>query len=360
MIERRLVLKTLGAAALAWPSILAADERSQQPFVDAMAYLSTNYSNRLLDEIRESGLHACVVSLGVPSVGGNSGLRRVIGDLRDYQEFIDDHRSHLMMGRTADDVVRAKDTRRIALFFEIENASVLADDVDRVDQFHRLGVRVMQLTHNGRNDIGDGYLEATNAGLSKLGIDVVERMDALGMLVDLAHCGEATSMGAISVGSKPAVISHAACRAIYESPRNKSDELLRSLAGKGGVVGIFQARGYLGATSADSLELYLRHIDHAVDVAGIDHVAVGSDREFRAVPNTAEERRRLGDLLERERSNEDDNSPPTPWPYYVQTLDGPSRTAVLADALKERGRTSDEIDKILGGNLQRLFRDTLK
>lgn len=360
MIERRPVLKALGAAAIGWPSIVAADERSHQPFVDAMAYLSTSYPNRLLDDIRESGLHACVVSLGVPSVSGNSGLRRVTGDMRDYQEFIEDHRSHLMMGRTADDITRAKDTRHIALFFEIENASVLTDDIDRVDQLHRLGVRVMQLTHNGRNDIGDGYLETTNAGLSKFGIDVVERMNALGMLVDLAHCGEATTMGAISVGSKPAIISHAACQTVYESPRNKSDEVLRALAGKGGVVGIFQARGYLGAASADSLELYLRHIDHAVDVAGIDHVGVGSDREFRAVPNTAEERRRLGDLLARERSNEDDNSPPTPWPYYVQALDGPSRMAVLADALQERGRTSSEVDKILGGNLQRLFHDTLK
>lgn len=360
MIERRSVLKTLGAAVLGWPAVVAADERSQQPFVDAMAYLATSYSNRVLTDIRESGLHACVVSLGAPSVSGNSGLRRALGDMRDYQEFIDDHRSHLMMGRTADDVTRAKDSGQIALFFEIENAGVLADDVDRVDQLHRLGVRVMQLTHNGRNDIGDGYLETTNAGLSKFGIDVVERMNALGMLVDLAHCGEATTMGAISVATKPAIISHAACHAIYDSRRNKSDELLRALASKGGVVGIFQARGYLGAPSADSLELYLRHIDHAVDVAGIDHVAIGSDREFRAVPNTAEERRRLSDLLARERSNDDDNGLPTPWPYYVPALDGPARMAVLADALRERGRTSAEVDKILGGNLQRLFHDTLK
>lgn len=360
MIERRSVLRTLGAAALAWPSVVTADEPSGQPYLDAMAHLSTSYSNRLLDEIRDSGLRACIVSIGVPAVAGNSGLRRVIADLRDYDEFIDDHRSHLIAGRTGGDITRAVEGDRIALFFEIENAGVLNEDIERLDQLYRLGVRVMQLTHNGRNDIGDGYLEPTNAGLSKFGIDVVERMNGLGMLVDLSHCGEATAMGAISLASKPVAITHAACRAVYDSPRNKSDALLAALADKGGVVGIFQAHAFLGAPTADSLELYLRHIDHAIDVAGIEHVAIGSDREYRPVPITADERRRVGDLLDRDRSEEEQSGPPSPWPYYVQALDGPKRMEILAEALKERGRTAEEVDKILGGNLQRLLRATLK
>lgn len=360
MIERRRLLKTLGAAALGWPALTRVEARSEQPFIDAMAHLSTSASNRLLDDIRSSGLHACIVPVGMPAVGGNSGLRRALGDIRDYTEFVDDHRSHLFIGHTGEDVARAKDSNRIAVFFEIENAAVLSDEIERLDQLHRLGVRVMQLTHNSRNEVGDGYLESTNAGLSRFGMDVVTRMNELGMLVDLSHCGEATAMGAISVATKPPVITHAACRTVHDSPRNKSDELLKALAARGGVMGIFQTRGYLGASSTDGIELYLRHIEHAIDVAGIDHVGIGSDRELRSIPATAEERRRLGGWLAREQTDEDNATPPTPWPYYVQALDGPKRMETLAEALVDAGRTPAEVDKLLGANFQRVLRATLK
>lgn len=357
-MDRRTVLKTLGASAFAWPS-LATAAGSTQPFVDAMALLTPNSSNRLLDDIRDSGLHACIVPIGAPTAGGNAGLRRATADLREYLEFIDDHKSHLLVGHTAEDIVRAKASHRIAIFFEIENANVLADDLERLEQLHRLGVRVLQLTHNGRNDVGDGYLEDTNAGLSRFGMDVVSRMNEIGLLVDLSHCGEATTMGALSVTTAPAAITHGACRAVHASPRNKSDDVLKALATRGGVIGIAQARTFLGPESADAMDLYIRHIEHAIDVAGIDHVGVGSDRELRAVPVTAEERRRLVALLAREQ-NEDDIALPTPWPYFVQALDGPKRMERLAEELAARGRSSTDIDKLLGGNFQRLLRNTLR
>ena len=154
----------------------------------------------------------------------------------------------------------------------------------------------------------------------------------------------------------PVAITHAGCRAVFDHPRNKSDTALRALADRGGVVGIFQINPYLGPNERNTLHEYLAHINHAIDVAGIDHVGIGSDREHRSIPDTAAERQKLVDELSRLR-------PVTAagfrWPFFLSELNHPRRMETIASELRRRGRTTAQVEKILGGNFYRLFRETI-
>jgi len=144
--------------------------------------------------------------------------------------------------------------------------------------------------------------------------------------------------------------------AVYEHPRNKTDEALRALADRGGVIGIFQINPYLGAKERNTLEDYLRHVDHAVKVAGVDHVGIGSDREYRRIPDTEEEKQKLIAELSRLRPV---SAATFRWPFFIAELNHPRRMETIADGLAKRGYRASDIDKILGLNFSRLFKATI-
>jgi membrane dipeptidase len=243
----------------------------------------------------------------------------------------------------------------IGLIYYTQNATPLEDDAGRLEELHRMGVRIVQLTYNTRNLLGDGCLERTDAGLSRFGLEVVEQLNARRMLVDVSHCGEATTLDGIRFSRAPAVVTHAGCRAVYDHPRNKTDVVLRALAERGGVIGIYQINPYLGPLERNTLDHYMAHVDHAIRVTGIEHVGIGSDREYRAIPDTEEERQKLIDELARLRPV---TAATFRWPFFLAELNHPRRMETIRRAL-ERRRTGAEIDKVLGGNFYRLFRETI-
>jgi membrane dipeptidase len=217
-------------------------------------------------------------------------------------------------------------------------------------------VRIIQLTYNSRNLVGDGCLERTNSGLSNFGIELVARMNDARILVDLSHCGESTTRDGIAFSKRPVAITHTGCKRVFDHPRNKPDDLLKALADKGGVAGIFQINPYVGGHERNTLDDYLAHIDHAVKVAGEDHVGVGSDREHRTIPDTPEEKQKLIDELSRLRPV---TAASFRWPFFISELNHPRRMETIADGLQRRRYTSRQIEKIVGGNWYRLLRDTL-
>jgi membrane dipeptidase len=178
--------------------------------------------------------------------------------------------------RTAADIRQAKESKRLGLIAGFQDATMLEGDLSRVDKFHELGVRIIQLTYNVRNLLADGCLEPGNAGLSNFGRDVVARMNELGILVDLSHCGRRTTLDAIAASKKPAAATHTGCAALVDVPRNKTDEQLKQLADRGGVAGIY-LMPFLRASGQPAAEDFVRHVEHAVRVCGEEHVGVGSD-----------------------------------------------------------------------------------
>ena len=177
-------------------------------------------------------------------------------------------------------------------------------------------------------------------------------MNAVGMLIDTSHAGMQTMADAIAHSRQPIIVSHTCCERVNSHVRNTTDENLTVLADRGGVVGICQIRNFVTPQTRDNLEHYFDHIDHAVKVAGVDHVCIGSDRDHRVMPDTQEEI----DILIRE---EGAQFSPEHWPLYLTGLNGPRRMEAVFDGIVRRGYAEDQVEKIVAGNLYRLYRDVI-
>ena len=351
-------LPLVGTAVWGRPHALMARTASppqEHPLViDGLGEIRLDYEPALLDEIIGSGMRCCVVTAGNPGLYESDAFEDMRREIDAYETHIDRHPTRLSRVRSVADIDRAARERTIGLVYYPQNATPLGRDPARVDLLWDMGVRIMQLTYNHRNLVGDGSAERTNAGLSEFGIEVVERMNAVGMLVDVSHSGRQTTLDAIRFSTAPVAITHAGCAAVYEHTRNKTDEALREMADGGGVLGVVQLNPYLGPRERNTLEDYLDHIDHAVNLCGVEHVGIGSDREHRTVPDTPEERQKLVDELSR-LYPDPTTMPPVRWPFFLSELNHPRRMETIMDGLSGRGYGADAIEKIMGGNLYRLF-----
>jgi membrane dipeptidase len=262
------------------------------------------------------------------------------------------------------DLQLAKQQKKFGVILSCQDASILDASTASVSDynlqnlqlFYDLGLRVLQLTHNERNAVGDSFREKSNAGLSRLGEKVVAGMNELGMLIDLSHCGDNTTMEAIQLSKKPCAITHAGCRALYPTLRNKPDEHIRALAEKGGVFGIYNMSLWLTDRDTTSIDDVLNHIDHAVKIAGVEHVAFGSDGPVLEDP-TPEAEVLAGHQIYAKRNLGLPGAEKIPSHIHVRELNSPQRLLRLAEALAKRGYKDDAIEKIIGGNFVRLFRE---
>jgi membrane dipeptidase len=276
-------------------------------------------------------------------------------DLAAWQARFDRWPERLQKVLRASDVAAAKKSGRLGVLLGFQNATIVDSDVRNLEALYASGTRCIQLTYNSRNLLGDGCTERTNAGLSDFGVAVVHRMNELGIVVDLSHCGEATSRDGIEVSKAPPAFTHTMCKGVYDHVRAKSDALLKAMADKGGVVGIATLGYFIGPTAATTFDDYLRHIDHAVKVAGIDHVALASDYSIRGINAT---HTRESWYVPRLSSFKPVYN--VRWPPWIKELDPPERFRTIAHGLAKRKYTSAEIEKILGGNWVRYFGDVLK
>ncbi len=360
-MDRRHFLRTTAALPLAGSLSLEASDGHSRSLpqeapvsIDGLGEIRLDYEPALLDEIIGSGMRSCVVTVGNPGLYGSDAFPDMVAEIEAYETHIDAHPDRLMRVRTVADVDRAIASGRLGLIYYPQNATPLERDPGRVDTLWEMGVRILQLTYNHRNLLGDGSSERTNSGLSEYGIEIVEAMNAQGMLVDVSHTGEQSTLDAIRFSSDPIAITHAGCKAVFDHSRNKTDQALREMADKGGVLGIVQLNPYLGPRERNDLGDYLDHIDHAVNVCGIDHVGIGSDREHRTVPDTAEERQKLVDELSR-LYPDPATMPPVRWPFFLSELNHPRRMETIWEGLRGRGYGAVEAEKIMSGNWYRLF-----
>ncbi|MCI0693284.1 dipeptidase [candidate division KSB1 bacterium] len=243
-----------------------------------------------------------------------------------------------------------------ASILDASTASVNDYNLQNLQLFYDLGIRVLQLTHNERNAVGDSFREKSNAGLSRLGEKVVASMNELGMLIDLSHCGDNTTMEAIQLSQKPCAITHAGCRALYPTLRNKPDEHIRAIAEKGGIFGVYNMSVWLTDRATTSIDDVLNHIDYAVKIAGVEHVAFGSDGPVLEDP-TPEAEVLAGHQSYAKRNLGLPGAEKIPSHINVRELNSAQRLLRLAEALAKRGYKDDAIEKIIGGNFVRLFHE---
>jgi membrane dipeptidase len=311
-------------------------------------------------EALTGGLTAAVVDLrGYPRTFANA-----IDALADWNDALRRPDSGLFKVLAAADLDEARRQGRFGVILASQDASILDASSGSVNTrnlrnlrfFHDLGLRVLQLTHNERNSIGDSFREKSDAGLSRLGEQVVTEMNRIGMLVDLSHCGDRTTMEAIRLSTKPCAVTHAGCRALQPTLRNKSDEEIRALAERGGYFGVYNMSLWLTRRDTTSIDDVLAHIDHAVQVGGVDLVGFGSDGPVLSDPTPPEER--LQGMQGYARRNLGlPGSETIPKHVLVEELNSPRRLQILGDALARRGYKAEDVDKILGANFVRVFRE---
>ena len=321
--------------------------------MDAMGELRPVYETSLVREMLASGMDGITVTLCDPKPVGAEALELAVNGLLEYDRYLAAHPDLFVKATTAADVEEARRSGRMAVFYLYQNSEQFGDDLDRVEMFHRLGLRSSQVTYNDRNRAGVGCrAEGDPGGLTDFGRALVERMNDVGMLVDLAHANAPTMADTIAHSREPVIISHTACDAVYPHERNTTDANLRALAERGGVVGICQLRPFLTAEKTANLPAYFDHIDHAVRVCGVEHVCIGSDRDHRVIEMTPEY---VAELRREEGSQVVDNE----LPYFIEELNGPARMAVVWDGLAGRGYAAADVERIMGGNLLRLYREVL-
>jgi membrane dipeptidase len=320
-----------------------------------------------ISRLRQGGVNVPFFALWVPIYyKGAEAVRRTL-DLRDAaQQVFDQHPTEIELARTVADIQRITAAKKIAVILTIEGGHQIDDDLAVLRVYHSLGIRSMTLTHFRNTGWADASTDKPrNNGLTDFGKEVVREMNRLGMIVDLSHVSDKTFNDALAVTTKPVIVSHSSCRAISPIPRNVTDEMLHALARNGGVIGINLDSGFLNAKEGEAimrlinksaakvtpdltgraLDVFaaedhkefqksrkttatvddaVNNIDHAVKIAGIDHVGIGSDYDGGITP-----------------------------PLGLEDI---STRPALVGALKKRGYSQADIDKIMGGNFLRVMR----
>ncbi len=317
---------------------------------DAMGELREEYDAALIGDMLGSGMDAISITLCDPKPEGAAALELAVDSLLGYDRYLAAHPEFFIKATKVSDVDRARREGRMAVFYLYQNTVQFGKELDRIDLFHGLGLRSCQLTYNVKNHVGVGCWE--EGGLTSFGREVIERMNHKRMLVDLSHANMQTMADAITASQVPVIISHTACMAVHSNRRNTTDANLRALADRGGVVGICQMRPFLTAKKSDNLSAYFDHIQHAIRIAGIEHVGIGSDRDHRVITLTPEY---LAELKREEGSQVVDSD----LPYFIDELNGPRRMEVVRDGLAKRGLSATDVDRVMGGNVYRLYREVI-
>ncbi len=315
---------------------------------------ATELTPRNLDDVRQSGV--TLVSLTVGSVGNQpDAFEQSVAGFAQAREQIAAHPDLFMQILTKADIVTAKTSKRMGLIFGFQDSTAFAADLDRVDLFHSLGLRICQPTYNRRNLMGDGCLEPGNAGLSRLGVELVARLNAKRILVDASHAGPRTQAETIAACKGPMAITHTGCRAIADNPRNTNDDVLKTLADRGGVAGIY-FMPFLRTSGQPHAEDLIRHIEHAVNVMGEDHVGLGTDGTITGLTLDARERKQHAEFVaERQKRGISAPGETADVFLYIPEYNSPRRFETLAGDLLARGWSTTRVEKLIGGNFARLF-----
>jgi membrane dipeptidase len=261
----------------------------------------------------------------------------------------------------APDIEAAHKAGKLGLIMGWQDTKMLGDKVQRLAAFQRLGLRIIQLTYNEACPVGDGCLEPRDAGLSRFGFAVVEEMNRLRMAIDLSHCGERTATEAAKHSKQPVLLTHANAKAVTYRVRNKTDETIKAVTASGGLVGA-SIHGFMNwdgkKENPPTLDLFIRHLKHMVDLVGIDHVSFGTDMaaldDYQAADRILEMSYKIYPGATADYVNAFGN---TLAKRYPDELNNPALMHRKTDALLAAGFKEAEVEKIMGRNLYRVLNE---
>ena len=305
-------------------------------------------SGKFVKELIGSGINACNWTAASHKDDAIGAINKII----QFYWLIEQNPETIFLVEKGSDIEKAKKEDKLGIILGIQGATPLGQNVHLTRIFHRLGIRIIQLTYNERNALASGCMEPADGGLTSLGIQAVQEMNRIGVLVDLSHVGERSSLEAIEVSTDPVIFSHSNPRSVKENPRNLSDEQIKSCAAKGGVIGLATFSAFVGSTAGGrqpTLEEFFKHLDYLLDLVGPNHIGIGTDIFldptdgvwWRAVTG------RLYPDLSQEMTYETHNIK-----GFMHHSDFPDAISMMLD----RGYEEAVVTKIIGANWQRVYR----
>jgi membrane dipeptidase len=331
LVERSVVIDMLAPLKLDFTP-----EAFAMPLTDAEA-----------DMFRSSGITAFHNSIGV---GGAGAYDDALQFIAAWSGFVGRNSDVFSLIGRAEDIDHAKAKKKIAVIMGLQNADEFRAPKD-VEAFYELGLRCAQLTYNTQNLIGSGSTERVDGGISDYGIQIIKAMNEVGMLVDVSHSGDRTTLDAIELSPQPIAFTHSNCRALNNHPRLKTDEAIRKLAAKGGVMGITGVRNFVKDKEPTTVEDIVDHIDHVVRLVGIEHVGIGTDSDLMGYDHMpADQYKQLKSGYKASYAFRDK--------IDTDGFNHPRKMYDLTAVLIRRGYSDASIQAVLGGNFRRLLGST--
>ena len=278
-------------------------------------------------------------------------------DIVAKQNILNANPDRFVQVRSAADILKAKREKKVAWLWGTQDSCMVSPDLDRLAQLKKDGVMTVQLTYNNGNLAGDGSLEPRDGGLTKVGKATIERIEKEKLLLDLAHGGARTMAEAAAFAKRPLVISHTGARALADHPRNTADATIKAVADKGGVVGVY-FMPFLTLDSHPKGEDLLRHVEHVANVAGEDHVGIGTDNGVlpTTLDDATKEKLKQWQL---DRIKQGIAAPGEAVGVYplVEDYNSVDRYRRFAADLQKRGWSEARLEKLMGGNFLRVYKD---
>jgi membrane dipeptidase len=314
---------------------MASELHSRATIFDGLVV--SNFNRRILEDMRAGGITAANCTCCIWE-----GFEATMLNVARWKRLIADNADLVTQVYDVADIEQAKAAGKVGIVLGWQNTSGYGDDLDTVPLFAELGVKIVQLTYNTANSVGDGCYESTDRGLTDFGRDLIGAMNKAGVLVDLSHVGPNSARDAITTSKKPVAYSHCAPAGLKDHPRNKSDEQIRFIAERGGFVGVTMFPAFLGRGAASTVEDYVEAIEYVINLAGEEQVGIGTDMTqeqppefFRWITHDKGNGRKLvdfGQALE--------------LGGFGRLRDFPNLTA----AMERRGWSADRIERVLGRN----------
>ncbi len=363
------VMASAAAAALS-PAIAWAQDRPKIPYVDGLSFLSPDPA-----DVGRSGLSAFICD-----VSSAERLNTTDGSLKFYRSFEACAKSMTATRRALESgkipgaflATRGSEIReafkdgRTAIFFQFQGCEPIGDQLWRLELFHELGLRVQQITHHNDNPWGGGAIEKNWTGLTKVGIEGVERLNALNIIPDLSHSSDLTALDVLKTSRKPVIISHGGARALVPTARCTPDEVIRKVGESGGMMGIFMMTMWLTTDPQPTTDAYVRQLRHVANVAGIDAVGIANDYSIAGELTAAKAGNDNAKIISNYYAWWDsvakqgvmgfDVRPPH---AVIPELNNVRRMFLIEDALRKARFTPAEIEKIMGGNWIRVLQQVL-
>ena len=317
--------------------------------IDGLQY--ANWSEKIFRQMREGGLDAVHVTITY-----HETFRETVLNIERWNRWFERFPDLIFPGRTAADVALAKATNRTAIFFGSQNPSCMEDDIGLIEILHTLGLRFMQLTYNNQSLLATGCYEAEDMGLTRMGREVVREMNRVGLVVDMSHSSERSTLEAMAQSTRPIVISHANPASWHPARRNKSDTVLRALAESGGMLGFSLYPHHLNGGSACTLQDFCQMIARTADLMGVGRLAIGTDL-CQDQPDSVVEWMRSGRWTKQVDYGEGSAAAPgfPPMPVWYQDN---RHFGNIAGGLAALGMAKAEIGAIMGGNWRTFFEES--